>query len=126
MHRMKIAIDRGTVPAQEQRRHSRIDFREAVQFRFKDSADEHGCLSHDLGEGGVRLAINDFVPLGTEMILRISLTTEKIVDDVARVVWIRKLSTADRYELGLEFLDDAKAGEPKRQIQQWISRHQVT
>lgn len=63
-------------------------------------------MSCDLSEGGVRLAMNDFVPLGAELILQIHLAAEKVIDDVARVVWVRKIPSAERYEVGLEFSGD--------------------
>ncbi len=117
---MNIPLDAGEMEVAEKRRYERIPFRQPVQFQSKDPAFRGGSLSCDLGEGGVRVDMFDFVPLDTELTLEIRLAIEKIVGYVGRVVWIRKFPFADRYQAGLEFSGDKSFLASKRQLHEFI------
>jgi len=60
-------------------------------------------LSGDLSKGGVRVRVDDFIPLDTELTLRIWLNDEEVVECAGRIVWIEKARFGDSYQAGLEF-----------------------
>ena len=91
---------------EERRIFNRVECRKPVGFRLKDPSIFGGCLSSDISEGGIKVNLNEFVPLDTEFILEVKIATQEIVDCVARVVWIEKLAFMDRYQAGLEFKNE--------------------
>jgi c-di-GMP-binding flagellar brake protein YcgR len=117
---MNIPTDAGEMETAEKRRYSRIELRQPIQFQSTNCALEGGSLSCDLSEGGVRVDMYDFLPLGTELTMRICLAVEKIVEYVGRVVWVRKYPFADRYRVGLEFSGDKTFLAAKRQLHEFI------
>ena len=117
---MNTLRDTGEMEAAEKRRSRRIELRQPIQFQSQNAALAGGSLSCDLSEGGVRVDMYDFVPLGTELTLNIRLAVEKIVEYVGRVVWVRKYPFADRYQVGLEFSDEKSFLAAKRQLHEFI------
>lgn len=117
---MNILTDTGAMEPAEKRRYSRIELRQPIQFQSTNCALERGSLSCDLSEGGVCVDMYDFLPMGTELTLRICLAVEKIVEYVGRVVWVRKYPFADRYQVGLEFSGDKTFLAAKRQLHEFI------
>ena len=110
---------------EEKRRFSRIIFKQPVQFQLKDPIQLGGSLSFDLSEGGVRIRLNDFIPLAAELTIQIQLTIEQTVDCVGRVVWVRKVPFSDSYHAGLEFIATESLGRVKEKIRQWIHTYQL-
>lgn len=117
---MNIPMDAGETDTAEKRRYKRIRVHQPVQLHPKDSALGRGSLSCDLSEGGACVDMYDFVPLGAELTLQIRLAAEKVVEHIGRVVWIRKLLFADRYQAGLEFSRDNTFLASKRQLHEFI------
>lgn len=88
----------------EKRKFRRIRFSDAVHYHMKEESGFGGCLACDIGEGGMMVNFNDFVPVNSEMTLQLRLpSVEKIVDVTARVAWLQKLPYSDRYHIGLVF-----------------------
>lgn len=110
---------------EEKRRFARVTFKQPVQFQLKDPVQLGGSLSFDLSEGGVRIRLNDFIPLAAELPLQIQLTIEQAVDCVGRVVWVRKVPFSDSYHVGLEFIATESLGRVKEKIRQWIHTYQL-
>ena len=77
-------------------------------------------LVQDISEGGIRLKINKFVPLGTEMFLQIQLGTEKFVYCYGKVMWAKQLPHTERYEIGMEFMESS-AIESRSRIRQLVA-----
>ena len=88
---------------EDKRSFSRIKLSEPVRFEFKDPGHFGGCLSCDISEGGVRLRVNEFIALGTELSVNISLPSNRVVECVGKVVWVQKLPYVDQYQVGIEF-----------------------
>ncbi|OGX08873.1 MAG: hypothetical protein A2Y03_10845 [Omnitrophica WOR_2 bacterium GWF2_38_59] len=88
---------------QEKRSFQRVACRNVVKFKIKDSLESGGCLARDISDGGIKINLNEFVPLHSEVNLEVQLATQRIVDCVARIVWIEKMPFMDRYQAGLEF-----------------------
>lgn len=117
---MNILLDAGEMEVAEKRRHRRIQLHQPVRFQATDSVLEGGSLSCDLSEGGVRIDVYNFVPLGAALTLQIRLAVERIVEYAGRVVWVRKFPFADRYQVGLEFSEDKSFLASKRQLHDFI------
>ena len=96
---------------------------EPVQFQFKDPNQFGGCLSRDLSEGGIRIRLNDFVPLETELMLKIRLADGNTVECSGRVVWIEKARFGEYYHAGLEFAGNESAKSLQKIIHSSLSRH---
>ena len=87
----------------ERRDCRRIQFREPVQYQYKDPSQFGGWLACDISEGGIKVNMNDFVPLDTEISLQVPLANGKTIDCLGRVVWVQKLPFSDYYQAGLKF-----------------------
>lgn len=88
------------------RRHARIPFVEAVQYQTRDTEVHEGTLACDLSRGGIRMNTNDFIPIGSEIVVKIRLAGQiQLVDVMAQVVWIRVIPYSERFQIGLEFID---------------------
>jgi len=107
----------------ERRQYTRYIHKEPVQFQFKDPRSYGGCLSYDLGQGGIRIHLTDFVPLNTEIILRIKLDEENVVDCSGYVTWVEKIRFGDYYQAGLKFVGDDAAAEVQKMINQFLDAH---
>ncbi len=107
----------------EKRKFSRVSFKEAVQYTLGDSHEFAGSLAQDIGEGGLRLQLNDFVPVNSkvtvEMVLGESVRT-KLITLNARVAWNQRMRYSDQYQVGLEFSRDNSSGEAKQEISQYL------
>ena len=99
----------------DKRNFERVRFDLPVRVQFKDPSQFSGSLSCDLSEGGIRLQMNEFIPLGTELTLTIQLADERMIECPCRVVWVQKNRFADEYQAGLEFTEtDSTPGSQKR------------
>ena len=100
----------------ERRNKQRIQFDEPVEYQLKDPRFFGGCLSSDLSETGVKIFLNDFMPLHSELVLRLPLLDGKVVDCMGRIVWIEKLAHMDRFQAGIEFEDIDSLGQSQSEI----------
>lgn len=64
-------------------------------------------LTKDISEGGLRFIVYKFIPVATNMVLNLKLSTlPRILKAISKVVWIRKLPGGEeRYEAGITFTD---------------------
>jgi len=91
---------------EDKRQFRRMAHSGPVQYQFKDPSQFGGCVSRDLSEGGVHIRMNDFMPLNTELTLKIRLAGENVVECSGRVVWVEKSRFGDSYQAGLDALLD--------------------
>lgn len=117
---MNITIGAAETETAEKRQYKRVQFRQPIQFRSKNDAFVGGSLACDLSEGGMRVSLYDFIPLGTELILELRMNVEKVIEYFGRVVWVRKCAYADRYEIGLEFSSEKSFLPSRRQLHEFI------
>lgn len=106
----------------EKRRFQRIDSNLPVRYRnLKMATVPTGSLSKDICEGGVRFKTDEFISLACRLVVEITLpTVPRPVKAIAKVAWIRKLSSGDQYELGNQFLEISK--EDRAVIADYVSR----
>ena len=87
-----------------------------MKFRFKDPKKYGGCLAADISDGGMKVSLNNFVPVDTELSLEVQLASQRIVDCVANIVWIEKMPYMDRYQVGLKFKEERFELDSKKEI----------
>lgn len=104
----------------ERRMFERVGFGQPVAFQAKDPVDYGGSLPRDISQGGIRLYFNDFLPLGTELSLQIPLAPQKVVECLARVVWVRQMPFMDRCQAGLRFVDNDSRKRAAEEIQRFV------
>ncbi len=106
----------------ERRKFPRTAFREAVRYGFEGNR-FGGWLGCDLSEGGIRLHVNGFVPLKTEIKLTFSLGTRHVPDLRGRVVWVQKVPCSEGYQLGVEFNNFGPGSRAVTDIQQYVDEN---
>ena len=89
----------------EKRAFLRIPFREPVQYQLKGMDRWQGCLSYDIAEGGIRINVDDFIPLHKEVKLQVKLKNT-VVDLTGYVSWMQQIPYGDRYQVGLKFAEN--------------------
>jgi len=109
--------------SENRRQNSRIRFNNPVQFSLKSPLIYQGSLACDIGDGGLRLKVNDFIPNNTPICLTFRLSTERCIDCEAQVAWSKKEAFSDRYEVGLKIDDENIEPLSKELIQKYIASH---
>ena len=91
----------------EKRRHSRISYREAIQYSMLGESDDRGgSLAYDISETGLRLQSERFISFNSRIVLEIPLgpiNGSEVITIHGRVAWVRQIPYSDRYQVGLEF-----------------------
>jgi c-di-GMP-binding flagellar brake protein YcgR len=89
------------------RQFPRFEFDKPVQYQPKEGADSCGALASDISLGGIKITINEFVPLGSVLELGIHIAElGRQVMIKSKVVWIRENTYSERFDIGLEFVRD--------------------
>ncbi len=90
----------------ERRKFKRTELDVPVRYKFKNSKEFGSTLSRDISEGGVRLSVDKFVPVNTDVVLELGLgKLSNMINAVAKVAWTNFIPFSDRYQLGLEFYE---------------------
>ena len=113
---------------EEKRKTERIRFQEALEFQWKNTPIQGGCLACDLSEGGIKINFNEFVPLNSEIELTLRLKGQPdVLMLLGRVAWVKQVPFSDRYQLGLEFSgsDPNSIAETNREICHYIKSHRL-
>ena len=97
----------------------RARFKDAIRFEPKDRAEFGGSVGLDLSATGLRMRFNDYVPVGSELVLQIHLNKEKVIECVGKVVWVKKYPYSDHYQAGLEFESPESLAESKAEIHRY-------
>jgi len=107
---------------EEHRKQKRVKFSEAVNLQFTDPQRDSGTLSCDLSEGGLCINLNDFVPPNTELNVQVNLGPQKVIEHLGRIAWVNKLPHSDRYQAGVEFVEDDDLLEFRKEIQGFVEQ----
>ncbi|MDP3142968.1 MAG: PilZ domain-containing protein [Candidatus Omnitrophota bacterium] len=90
----------------EQRQFPRVSFDSPLRFQIKSTHKFGSTVCRDISEGGIRFLTEDFVPIGTSIVLEVNLgVLPKVINAVADVVWSQKMAHSDRYQVGLKFCE---------------------
>ena len=107
--------------SEDKRQFRRMIHSEPVQYQFNDPSRFGGCVSKDLSGGGVRILLNDFIPLNTELSLKIRLAGDSIIECIGRVVWVEKSRFEETYQTGLDFSQDESSSSNQKKIYGFLS-----
>ena len=120
---LKKERDCSMIYTAEMRKFDRYNHKEPVEILFRGKGVPAGSLSGDLSGGGVRVFINDFMPLNEEVTLQVKLADGRVIECGARIVWIRKNRFNDSYQAGLEFTGDRSVVNVQRVISGYLQTH---
>ena len=88
----------------DRRKHKRLNASIPVHFKVKATNKFGNTLICDISGGGIRVMLENFVPLNTDFVVEFTITDLfQIITAVGRVVWTKKMPHCERYQLGLEF-----------------------
>ena len=91
------------------RQYARKEFREAIGYQSGFDAPTHGSLAGDISEGGVRIRVQEFIPLRTVLALKVHLNNpSRTVPVKGQVVWVREVPQSEVYDIGIRFLEAEK------------------
>jgi len=93
----------GEISDKERREYKRYKIQSPVRFKANEPNKIGAGVSIDLSEGGIRLNINEFLPVKTELLLQIQLELSKFIECTGKVVWVEKFPFSDRYQAGVQF-----------------------
>ena len=101
----KHAISEGQI---EQRRFPRLACHTALQYRdiLQPRAPYVGSLTHDLSAGGIRFQSVEWLAAQHRLLVQLRLPgASEPIRTIAQVVWTRKQSHGDHYEVGARFIE---------------------
>lgn len=107
---------------EEKRRFPRAESVIPVQYRNLRGIENStaGSLTRNISEGGICFKTTEFISLACRLVVELELpAVSKPIKAISKVAWIRKLSPADQYEVGNQFLEMSK--EDKAHITNFIS-----
>lgn len=107
----------------EKRRFSRISYKEAVQYNLRETRECGGSVAYDISETGLRLQLNQFVPINTRITLDVPLGHTKdarVMTIHSRVAWVQRIRYSDRYQVGLEFSQSDLEIKLKEEFSQYL------
>jgi len=88
---------------EELRRFKRVAFSGAVQYRTTPWGESKGCLACDFSIGGIRLRVDDFIALNTDLFMDVALPTRNAFQVSGRVAWVQRVPHSESYQVGVEF-----------------------
>jgi len=92
---------------QDRRKSPRLYSR--IPIQYKDVKQYYtvfkGTLAKNIGENGLRVISNEFIPISTNLILDIFLHSIGQIRAICRVVWIEKIRYIEQYDIGMEFIE---------------------
>ena len=93
----------------ERRKFVRIPENLPISYKLMPSIKTEEIITQDISQGGLRFFVYEFVPKNN--FLKIRITLKKIYfsfEALVRVVWIKEQPLAERYEVGVEFINMPK------------------
>ncbi len=85
------------------RQHPRFEFCEPVGYH-KPQQTPHGSLASNISQGGVKLTVYEFIPIGSMLEMQVQLPDLKTVNVKGRVMWVNEIAYSERYEIGVQFI----------------------
>lgn len=110
----------------EKRKHKRVISTIPLQYKKLRQLSEGtiGAITQDVGEGGVRFVANEFLPLASRLVVEVFLPAQpRPIKAISKVAWIRKIPSADQYEVGNQFLEVGK--EDKISLYEYVAKKET-
>ena len=118
---MQIIVDE----PKEKRQFVRFPYRQPVMISKGEWVAGEGSLSGDVSEGGIRLTVNEIIPVGTTLDLEVFLPDEsKITAVKGRVARVNLIPYSDRFQIGIQF--DPESNSSKLEILRTLNFHPQT
>ena len=93
----------------ERRKFIRIPEQAEISFRVLPNPKSAMFFTKDIGQGGIRFFVSECVPQNSLMEIRLTLKDIPFsFKAIVKVKWIKKEAYADRYEIGVEFVNITK------------------
>ena len=90
----------------DKRQYSRFSFRKSVEYQTREEGMPSGSLSDDISKSGVRIRVQEFIPLRTVLTLKIHMTEPaRTVPVKGEVVWVREVPYSEVYDIGIRFTE---------------------
>lgn len=108
---------------EEKRKIPRFKIAVPLEYKKLRSSPElmKGGITKDLGVGGARFITDEFLPYTARLVVDIALPLpQRSVSAVAKIAWIKKLPTGERYEVGNQFLEMSK--DDKNRLSQYLDQ----
>lgn len=107
----------------DKRAYLRTKLSEPVQYQLSETGLENGSVCADISEGGLRIKLNNFIPVGKNIRLQIHLPQGHSVECIGKVVWIKQERYSERFQAGISFENpEYKYGEGRHQVRNYINR----
>lgn len=90
------------------RRFIRTRYNQPVHLKTALGGEALGAAGCDLSQGGIKLYVSEFIPVGTELGIELQFGPQHQVTEICGIVrWISEMPGGDRYQIGLEFFESA-------------------
>lgn len=90
----------------ERRKFSRITEDDSIGYVLVPNFKSARSLTQDLSIGGIRFFSKSFIPARSVLKVEIKLKyIPRVINALARIMWIREVFENERYEVGVEFID---------------------
>ena len=91
---------------EERRKYVRIPENSRISYRCIPKEKFSDFLTKDISQGGIRFMIEEFIPKGSFLKIRLKLSkTSVAVEAIVKAVWIKGMPHSDEYEIGVQFVD---------------------
>ena len=91
---------------ENRRQYVRFPFSEPIGYQRYREGPLEGSVAKDLSISGLKLCVNEFIPLNTVLEVQINLPNQTaVIPARAKVVWVREISYRDDgWEIGLQLM----------------------
>lgn len=91
---------------ENKRQFPRFSFNEPVGYQRGGRSSFEGSVAEDISQTGLKLSVNEFIPLNTVLDLQIQLPGQmNLVPARAKVVWVKEVPHRDdAWEVGLQLI----------------------
>ena len=91
---------------EERRKFIRIPESSQISYQILHNMKIGDYLTRDLGQGGLRFFVHEFIPRNTLLKIRLNLEKKFFSFEAAvKVAWIKEVVPAERFEVGVEFIN---------------------
>ncbi len=103
----------------DKRKNPRIGVSFPLECKSLPSRNYFYTVSKDLSLSGTRILINEFMPRENLLKIHINLI-DKVLDLKAKVIWCNKEKLAERYSIGVEFVEISASD--KEELSSFLSK----
>ena len=108
----------------EQRKTTRVAFKEAIGYEVRGLDLSGGTLACDLSETGLRMILDRFIPLNTEIKFKLRFgSNSRMIEVLGKVVWVQRVPFSERYQVGIKFVGTNSYPQVKSRIHQYIQTY---